>query len=170
MATILECQTLQMKKACPTVARRLRAALAAIQCALLMGWAAPKAVGVPACPRPVAVQQPDGTSLRVCLQGDEHVHWHEDADGFTVLQEGETGRWVHAKLDAKGGLVRSESVVGRDDPLRLRVPRHLLPTPVSTRRIAARSGNAAPSPRTGRSSPSPPSGERAGERGHVGSW
>jgi len=97
-----------------------------------------QAGAVPACPEPATVRQPDGREIKIYLKGDESFHWHEDADGFTILKDARTGRWVHATRGADGKLVPSASVVGRDDPTKLGVPRHMLPARAG--RAAAPSG------------------------------
>ena len=95
---------------------------------------------VPACPTPVTFEQPDGTKIRVCLKGNEFHHWQEDTAGFTIVREAQTGRWMHAVPDGKGGLLASASAVGRDEPSKLGVPRHLVATAAAARAAAMASG------------------------------
>jgi M6 family metalloprotease-like protein len=85
-------------------------------------------LAVPACPDGVTVQQPEGRPIRLFLRGDEHLHWHEDQNGYTILQ-GKAGEpWVYANSDATGGLVRSSHVVGDTNPGTLGLSKRLLPT------------------------------------------
>jgi len=103
-------------------------------------WLNQQARAVPACPGPVTVTQPDGREIQVHLKGDEHRHWHEDAAGFTIVKEIQAGRWVHATRAGDGKLAPSASVVGRDDPTKLGVLRHMLPA--RAQRAAAPNGGA----------------------------
>ena len=85
------------------------------------------ASAVPACPDADTLLQPDGTPVRLFLRGDEHLHWNEDAAGYTVLKEATGGRWVYAVTNAAGELVGSSRAVGQADPAALGVPKRLLP-------------------------------------------
>ncbi len=49
--------------------------------------------------------QPNGDTLRCLLSGDEYYHRLHDADGYTIVQNRETGWWVYA---TKGELRRSD--------------------------------------------------------------
>lgn len=92
---------------------------------------------MPACPVPATVTQPDGRKIEIYLRGDEFLHWHEDAAGFTILKDPGTRRWVYAARAADGGLVPGKLVVGRDNPAAAGVPRRLLPAGAKARAIAA---------------------------------
>ena len=59
-----------------------------------------------AYPYPVQVNQPDGTTLTVILQGDENLSWAQSIDGYTLLYNAE-GIYEYAILDNSGNLVRS---------------------------------------------------------------
>ncbi len=85
------------------------------------------APAVPACPEADTLVQPDGTPVRLFLRGDEHLHWNEDAAGYTVLKEASGGRWVYAVTNAAGELVGSSRAVGAANPATLGVPKRLLP-------------------------------------------
>lgn len=113
----------------------LRTKVAAISAVLLLSL--PKASGVPACPTPAMIVQPDGSRIQIRLKGDEFSHWHEDSAGYTILREQISRRWVHAVPDGKGGLVPSRSVVGRDDPALLGIFRRLRPSAGMTKVSAA---------------------------------
>lgn len=83
-------------------------------------------LSVPACPVGGVGRQPDGRFVAMRLRGDEHRHWLEDAEGYTVVKNGRR-EWVYAVRDAQGALVASEAVAGRDDPRLLSIPRYLQP-------------------------------------------
>lgn len=105
----------------------------------LLFLAADNAHAVPASPRVFEIEQPDGTSFRARLYGDERRHGVETARGYTVVQN-RRGAWTYAAPGPNGGLRASGRIVGVDGPGRL--PRHLrsdepvrqlgpLPAPVS---------------------------------------
>jgi len=93
---------------------------------------------VPACPEPAMIRQPDGRVIQVYLKGDEFLHWHEDTLGYTILRLSKTDSWFYAVKDPLGALVSSGALVGRDDPLLLNVPKHLLQNGVLTQSMARR--------------------------------
>ena len=64
---------------------------------------------------PTTVRQPDGSTLKVLLSGDEHYNWVTDADGFVILRDPDSGYCVYA---ARSGdhLVPTKYYVGRDNP------------------------------------------------------
>ncbi|HAD81922.1 TPA: hypothetical protein DCG35_05530, partial [Candidatus Edwardsbacteria bacterium] len=53
---------------------------------------------IPAKPRPVRLNQPDGSSFVGVLKGDEHFHFAEDADGYSIIQD-KDGWWTYAKQE-----------------------------------------------------------------------
>lgn len=85
---------------------------------------------VPAYPRPIQVRQPDGTLVTVCQRGDEHRHWTETTDGFTLLRDA-AGFLTFAQLDADGRLQPSAvRFGGTSAPAReLRLKPHLRALP-----------------------------------------
>lgn len=68
--------------------------------------------GVPAYPRPMAVTQPDGTTLTIRLHGDEFFHWASTTDGHEVAQT-EDGYYRFAERRFDGSL-RTSQHVARD--------------------------------------------------------
>jgi hypothetical protein len=71
-------------------------------------------LAVMANPNPIELEQPDGIKIILRVHGDEHFHWHEDMDGFTVVHH--NGQYVYAKRDARGALVPTGLKVGSADP------------------------------------------------------
>ncbi len=67
-----------------------------------------------AWPGITSVTQPDGTKLDINLRGDEHLHWEEDANSYTVIRH--KGWYVYAEKAPNGGLVPSELRAGIDNP------------------------------------------------------
>ncbi|MFO7614067.1 MAG: M6 family metalloprotease domain-containing protein, partial [Bacteroidales bacterium] len=59
-----------------------------------------------AYPDPIQVNQPDGTTLTVILQGDEHLSWAKTMDGYTLLYNNE-GVYEYAMRNNSGELVTS---------------------------------------------------------------
>ena len=69
---------------------------------------------MPANETPFEFTQPDGTRVTLRLRGDEFFHWHEDVNGFTAVQVGDT--FVYAKVSAQNELEPTNLVVGQADP------------------------------------------------------
>lgn len=76
----------------------LLSALCAIACS--------RAAAVPAYPGLITVKQPSGKTVSIYLRGDEHNHWGETPDGYTLLRDGE-GFWAFARATAEGGIEAS---------------------------------------------------------------
>ena len=64
---------------------------------------------------PVTVTQPDGTVLELFASGDEYYNWLHDAEGYTIMQDPDTGYYVYADL-VGGVLVPTKSIAGLADP------------------------------------------------------
>lgn len=84
--------------------------------AFAMGLTVMGARGVPACPAPSTVIQPDGTTLTVRLVGDEFYNYTMTLDGRTVMRTA-SGAYVYAELNADGTL-RESSVLAHDPAAR----------------------------------------------------
>lgn len=78
-----------------------------------------KAAAMPAYPKPISVMQPNGKSVTICLKGDEHLHWAQTTDGYTLLRNTE-GYWSFARQDKKGNLVASDLVYDNSSALALK--------------------------------------------------
>lgn len=76
-------------------------------------------------PRPFDFTQPDGTKITLRLHGDEFFHWQEDAEGFTVIREGNL--FVYATLDRENRLQPTIWNVGQIDPRTVGLVPRLLP-------------------------------------------
>ncbi|MEW6717070.1 MAG: M6 family metalloprotease domain-containing protein [Chloroflexota bacterium] len=76
------------------------------------------AVGLaaPALPDEFTFEQPDGTQFPAVSFGNEWVNGYETLDGFTIIQNPETGFWHYAMLNRRGELVPSHFRVGLDAP------------------------------------------------------
>jgi len=77
-------------------------------------------------------EQPDGTTFRALLSGDEWAHWYETEDGYTVTRN-EAGYWTYARRSGDGGLAASDRVVGGSAPSG---ERHLRPDESWFRQLA----------------------------------
>ena len=64
---------------------------------------------------PTTVVQPNGDSLYCFLSGDEFYNWMHDADGYTIIQNQNTGYFVYADL-ISGKLVPTNYVPGKVSP------------------------------------------------------
>jgi len=64
---------------------------------------------------PQKITQPNGAVLNCFASGDEYYHWLHDANGFTIIQNRETGYFVYA--DKPGDeLIPTTLLPGVDDP------------------------------------------------------
>lgn len=72
--------------------------------------------------------QPDGSKLNLAYSGDEFEHRMHDAEGWTVLQDPESGFAVYAIPEGKG-IKPSGFRVGTVDPTALGIAKNLLPDP-----------------------------------------
>ena len=64
----------------------------------------------PANPTPITVTQADGTTLQLCLVGDEFYHFNTTIDGYTILNV--DGRWEYAKKN--GELLVSSGIMAHN--------------------------------------------------------
>ncbi|MDO9391787.1 MAG: immune inhibitor A [bacterium] len=72
---------------------------------------AEQAYAIPANPRPRMLTQPDGSKISAVLKGDEHFHFAEDADGYSIIQD-QNGWWTFARQE-NGLLVASAYKAGQ---------------------------------------------------------
>ena len=79
-----------------------------------------------ASPHPINATQPDGTKIVLKIKGDEHFHWQEDNNGYTVLKE--KGRYVYAQRGASGHLIPTELEVGQSNPKANGLQKRILPS------------------------------------------
>jgi M6 family metalloprotease-like protein len=86
--------------------------------------------GMSASPFPFHEEQPDGTPISLFLRGGVNLHWLEDSNGFTVLED--QGSYVYAKLDPDGLLVPTPLMVGKGDPHSIGLAPGTLPKPSPT--------------------------------------
>jgi len=91
--------------------------------------------GVIASPDPIELEQPDGKKITLYIRGDEHFHWHEDANGFTVMHH--QGKYVYAQRDAKGALAPTTLSVGSGNPAAAGLSKRILPAPEAIQQQAA---------------------------------
>ncbi len=63
-----------------------------------------------------SMNQPDGSTIRVRIWGDEFFTHVETLDGYTVVRDPDTLKIVYAKADGKGDLVSTGFAVGSVDP------------------------------------------------------
>lgn len=80
--------------------------------------------GMVASPKHFNEIQPDGQVVTLKINGNSHDAWMSDLDGYTVLRDPTTKRFVYAEPDGNGGLRASdEEVVNKNV--------HQIPDPVS---------------------------------------
>ena len=66
---------------------------------------------VPAHPKPVKVQQPDGTYVTIRLHGDEWLNFTTTEDGYSVVKDNR-GFYVYAEL--KGQRLQPTAQIAHD--------------------------------------------------------
>ena len=79
-------------------------------------WCWVGALAVPANPNPHVVTQPDGTTIRVRLCGDEYYHYYTTEDG-TPVTLCDDGFYRYTTIDAQNNLVASADFVGKVNTL-----------------------------------------------------
>jgi M6 family metalloprotease-like protein len=101
--------------------------LASLLTLAVWGWfRAPRPVhAVEAVPVLFELRQPDGSTFRARSWGDEWQNGTETVEGYTILRNAQTGRWVYAERNPAGRFVPSNRVVGRDLPVG--IPRRVRP-------------------------------------------
>lgn len=65
---------------------------------------------------PKTLIQPNGDTLHCFATGDEYYHRLHDRQGYTILQDPQTGYYVYGMLSEEGELVPSQLIAGRDNP------------------------------------------------------
>ena len=123
--------------------RGSRAGIIGISLAVLCvaaGLMSSVAHAIPAAPTPHALAQPDGSTITVFLRGDEYLSWHEDANGYLLVQPKEKAQpWKYGRL-ANKRLEATNHVAGSVDPEVVGVekpdPRQLRAIGLERRRLA----------------------------------
>jgi len=106
-------------------------------------------VALPARARPggafrseLAYTQPDGTQIRLWGQGDEFYAVTENLEGYTVVFDPASKTYYYARPSTDGStLLPTAWQVGRENPDRLGLPKHLRPRSDAVRRLAWRGAN-----------------------------
>lgn len=115
----------------------------------------PSALAVPAYPKPIKCTQPDGTVVTIVLKGDEHCHWAETPDGYTLLRDNENF-WAFATQDTYGNVTISptryneKTAAPANTPKRLTPPASGISEKTDLRKIKAKLQVGATFPTTGK--------------------
>ncbi len=99
----------------PVAPGSARLGLAVLIAVCAVCWSGGVVHAVPARPKPIAVNQPDGAAITLYVKGDEAAHWYEDAAGNVVTKCPKTGQWVYGTV-VDGAIQPTALVAGRDDP------------------------------------------------------
>ncbi|GLX79128.1 hypothetical protein tinsulaeT_24680 [Thalassotalea insulae] len=99
------------------------AAALGLSCQLALS---PLALANQASPHLVLDKQPDGTIIQLRVKGDEHFHWNEDNNGYTIVKH--QGWYKYAKKDNNGRLKASSHIVGKANPKALGLQKGLKPS------------------------------------------
>ena len=81
---------------------------------------------VPAAPEPFEESQADGSRVKIFLKGDEFYNWYEDERGYSIIKDTSTKDWVYSEKGLGGSLKKTPHKVGRADPKRIGLTKHLL--------------------------------------------
>jgi M6 family metalloprotease-like protein len=73
---------------------------------------------------PVVVRQPNGVELKIYASGDEFYNYLHDKEGYTIIQDPQTGYYVYA-VEAGGELFSSGFAVNEADSESLSLSKHL---------------------------------------------
>jgi len=65
--------------------------------------------------QPQTLTQPDGNILKCLASGDEFYNWLHDENGYTIIQDPDTGFYVYANLSGEK-LIATNYIVGQIDP------------------------------------------------------
>ncbi len=103
----------------------VRVCLAMIFCMLMSLLFTGPAQGASASPHAILETQPDGSKIVLHIRGNEHFHWQEDADGYTVLRDKK--RYVYARRSPRGRLVPTAWEVGKISPKAKGLLKRILP-------------------------------------------
>jgi len=68
-------------------------------------------LAVPAYPKPVKVQQPDGSFVTISLRGDEWLHFYTTVDGYSIVKN-DAGFYVYA--EKQNGQLKATAMVAHD--------------------------------------------------------
>ena len=78
---------------------------------VVMMFALCNMMAVPAHPKAVTVQQPDGSTVTIRLVGDEWLHFNTTSDGYSVVKDSR-GYYVYA--ESKDGQLQPTAQVAHD--------------------------------------------------------
>ncbi len=86
--------------------------------AVVVGRPALPALAAPPAPLTFTMTQPDGvTTFEARAWGDEYANGMETVDGYTILQDPDSGYWFYAEVDEDTGqLTATDKVAGKDSP------------------------------------------------------
>jgi M6 family metalloprotease-like protein len=118
-----ESRTVEPRAASPFAGLALAGVLTGILWLVVAVVSAQPASAVPARPVVNEFKQPDGTTFRAQLYGDEWSNGFETLRGYTVVKNRDTGYWDYAVRGPAGRLVASGRQVGQAIPSGL--DRHL---------------------------------------------
>jgi M6 family metalloprotease-like protein len=87
---------------------------------------------VPAAPVIIYLNQPDGTTFPARPFGDERHNGLKTLDGYPILRDEKSGRWVYAERGPDGTLKKTDLVVGKSEPARPLSAFAFVPIPSTT--------------------------------------
>lgn len=86
---------------------------------------------------PMTITQPDGTTVKVLITGDEYYRSVHDSEGYTIIQDSKSGNYVYA-VQAGGDIAPSKYIVGKANPKKLALEKDVAPSEIKlkTKRAA----------------------------------
>ncbi len=88
----------------------------------------PTAWATTADPKVYEKMQPDGTKITLRVCGDEYFYWLEDQNGYTVVQDPVTKKYMYAELQGTQTLGATALEVGKVDPQAAGLQKKVLPS------------------------------------------
>jgi len=83
---------------------------------------------------PSQITQPDGTIIKILVSGDEFHNWNHDEQGYTIIQDQNTGFWCWATLNEQKSLVSTGYPIHQVSPQELNLQTHLNISPTEYHR------------------------------------
>ncbi len=96
-------------------------------CLIFTALSASVLLAAPIKNHPITLSQPNGAQINCFLSGDEYFHWVHDRDGYTIVQDLQTGYYTYAIL-VDGIPSPSSYVVGEADPASAGFVKNLMPS------------------------------------------
>jgi M6 family metalloprotease-like protein len=101
-----------------------------VRLGILIAWliSTLPAISAPIRDYPTTLTQPDGSSVKALLSGDEYFNWAHDKNGYVIMQDRRSGLWVYAAKDGDD-IAPTAFIAGKVDPASVGLTPNALPSP-----------------------------------------